>query len=223
MWRYAVAMFLLLSAMACSRQPDRAGAAIEPQRNEAAVTDPRPVILAFGDSLTAGHGVELANSYPSQLQRELDNRGHKYRVMNAGISGDTTSGGLSRIDVALASHPKIVILELGANDGLRGVPIREAKRNLEEMIVKSQAVGAHVVLSGMTLPLNYGPDFIHDFERMYPDLAKQYKTVLIPFFLEGVAARMDLNQEDGIHPTAKGYVIVTQTVLKYIEPLLSRD
>src|SRR5215471_19121402 len=223
MWRYAFFMFLL-SATACGRQPNPAGAAaVEPQRSTSPVTDPRPVILAFGDSLTAGHGVELASSYPSQLQRELDNRGYKYHVVNAGISGDTTSGGLSRIDVALASHPKIVILELGANDGLRGVPIREAKRNLEEMIVKSQAAEAQVVLAGMTLPLNYGPDYIHDFERMYPDLTEQYKTVLIPFFLEDVAARMDLNQEDGIHPTAKGYVIVTQTVLRYVEPLLNRD
>jgi acyl-CoA thioesterase-1 len=222
MWRYAFFMFLV-TATACSREPDRAGAVLEPQRNMAPVADPRPAILAFGDSLTAGHGVELSDSYPSQLQRELDNRGFKYHVVNAGISGDTTSGGLSRIDSFIATHPKFVILELGANDGLRGIPIREAKQNLEQMIVKSQAAGATVVLAGMTLPLNYGPDYIHDFERMFPDLAKQYKTALIPFFLEGVAARMDLNQEDGIHPTAKGYRIVTQTVLQYIEPLLSRD
>ena len=184
--------------------------------------DSRPVILAFGDSLTAGHGVDLFNSYPSQLQKELDKRGYQYRVVNAGISGDTTSGGLSRIDSALSVHPKIVILELAANDGLRGLPIREAKRNLEQMIIKSQDAGATVALAGMTLPLNYGPDYIHDFETMFPDLARQYKTVFIPFFLENVAARMDLNQEDGIHPTAKGYTFVTQTVLNHIEPLLSR-
>lgn len=212
----------LLTTVACNRQPNQAGASAEQKHEAAAAPDSRPVILAFGDSLTAGHGVELARSYPSQLQQALDKDGYKYRVANAGISGDTTSGGLSRIDAALAVHPKVVILELGANDGLRGTPIREAKRNLEQMIVKSQAAGAQVVLAGMTLPLNYGPDYIHDFEAMYPELAKQYNTTLIPFFLEGVAARMDLNQEDGIHPTAKGYTIVTQVVLKYVEPLLER-
>lgn len=178
------------------------------------------MILAFGDSLTAGHGVELADSYPSQLQRELDKRGYHYRVVNGGISGDTTSGGLSRIDSALAVHPRIVILELGANDGLRGLPIRDAKKNLAAMIEKSQKTGATVVLTGMTLPLNYGADYIQDFEQMYPELAKQYKTVLMPFFLEGVAAHLDLNQEDGIHPTARGYVIVTQNILKTLEPIL---
>jgi acyl-CoA thioesterase-1 len=221
MLRYAF-FVLVLTAMACSREPNRAGAAPEQRRSTPTVPDSRPVILAFGDSLTAGHGVDLFNSYPSQLQKELDKRGYKYRVVNGGISGDTTSGGLSRIDSALSVHPKIVILELAANDGLRGIPIREAKRNLEQMIIKSQDAGATVVLAGMTLPLNYGPDYIHDFETMFPDLARQYRTVFIPFFLENVAARMDLNQEDGIHPTAKGYSIVTQTVLKYIEPLLSR-
>src|SRR5690242_12586184 len=201
-------LFLLLAVIlpaACSREPRPAGAAAEQHRDVPAMApDSRPVILAFGDSLTAGHGVEIVDSYPSQLQRELDRLGYKYRVVNAGISGDTTSGGLSRIDSALSVHPKIVILELAANDGLRGIPIREAKRNLEQMIIKSQDAGATVVLAGMTLPLNYGPDYIHDFETMFPDLARQYKTVFIPFFLENVAARMDLNQEDGIHPTAKG-------------------
>src|SRR5215467_8148275 len=161
MWRCGLVMFLFV-AVACSREPDRAAAAEAQQRASApAVTDPRPIILAFGDSLTAGHGVELVSSYPSQLQRELDKRGYKYRVVNAG-----TSGGMTRIDAALAVHPKIVILELGANDGLRGLPIHEVKRNLEHMIVKCQAAGAKVVLAGMTLPLNYGPDYIHDFETM---------------------------------------------------------
>jgi acyl-CoA thioesterase-1 len=209
---------------ACSREPRPAGAAGEEHRDVPAMApDSRPVILAFGDSLTAGHGVEMVDSYPSQLQRELDKRGYKYRVVNAGFSSDTTSGGLSRIDSALTIHPVIVILELGANDGLRGVPIAEAKKNLEQMIIKSQSAGATVVLAGMTLPLNYGPDYIHDFEAMYGDLAKRYSAHLIPFFLEGVAARAELNQEDQIHPNAKGYVIVTQNVLRVIEPLLRKE
>jgi acyl-CoA thioesterase-1 len=222
MWRYAF-FAMVLTVMSCNREPNRAGAEPARRLEPPAMPDSRPVILAFGDSLTAGHGVDLASAYPSQLQKELDKHGYNYHVVNAGISGDTTSGGLSRIDSALSVHPKIVILELGANDGLRGLPIRETKRNLQQMILKSQESGAAVVLAGMTLPLNYGPDYIHDFEAMFPDLARQHKTVLIPFFLENVAARLDLNQEDGIHPTAKGYIIVTQTVLKYIEPLLSHD
>jgi acyl-CoA thioesterase-1 len=210
--------------LSCHREPTQpeAAAAPEQQPTTPPVPDSRPVILAFGDSLTAGHGVELSDSYPSQLQRQLDQHGYKYRVVNAGISGDTTSGGFARIDAALANRPKIVILELGANDGLRGLPIRDAKQNLAKMIEKSQQAGAVVVLAGMTLPLNYGADYIRDFEQMYPALSTQYKTVLMPFFLEGVAARFDLNQEDGIHPTAKGYVIVTQNVLKTLEPLLER-
>jgi acyl-CoA thioesterase-1 len=186
------------------------------------VADARPVILAFGDSLTAGHGLELVNSYPSQLQKELDRLGHKYRVVNAGISGDTTSGGLSRIDAALEVRPQIVILELGANDGLRGVPVTESKHNLDVMIEKSKNAGATVLLAGMSLPLNYGPDYIHDFERMYGDLAKAQKVILIPFFLEGVAGRPDLNLEDGIHPTRKGYAVITQNLLRYLEPLLEK-
>jgi acyl-CoA thioesterase-1 len=222
MWRYAF-FAMVLTLMACNREPNRSVAEPAQPVRPPTVPDSRPVILAFGDSLTAGHGVDLASSYPSQLQKELDREGYNYHVVNAGISGDTSSGGLSRIDSALSVHPKIVILELGANDGLRGLPIRETKRNLQQMILKSQRAGAAVVVAGMTLPLNYGPDYIHDFEAMFPDLAKQYKTALIPFFLENVAARMDLNQEDGIHPTAKGYIIVTQTVLKYIQPLLSHD
>lgn len=223
MLRYA---FLLIVALmpvlfACSKEPEHTKADGHRPPLQKTEPDARPVILAFGDSLTAGHGVELVESYPSRLQKELDRLGYKYRVVNAGISGDTTSGGLSRIDFALAEKPKIVILELGANDGLRGLPIREAKQNLGEMIRKSQAAGATVILAGMTLPLNLGPDYIRNFESMYSDLAGEHKITLIPFFLEGVAAQEDLNQPDGIHPTAKGYDVVMQNVMKHLEPLLN--
>jgi acyl-CoA thioesterase-1 len=184
--------------------------------------DLRPVILAFGDSLTAGHGVVPSESYPSRLQQELDRLGYKYRVVNAGISGDTTGGGLSRISSYLEDRPGIIILELGANDGLRGIPVRESRNNLEQMILKSQYVGAKVVLAGMTLPRNYGPDYIHNFEQMYTDLAMRYRAVLIPFFLEGVGGQPQLNLDDGIHPTGEGYKIVSQNVLRWLEPLLER-
>lgn len=178
------------------------------------------MIVALGDSLTAGHGVLASESYPAQLQKLLDGKGYKYKVVNQGNSGDTTTGGLSRIAAGLALKPKIVILELGANDGLRGLPVESSKRNLEHMIVQFQQAGAAVVLAGMTLPLNYGPDYIRNFENMYTELAQQYKTTFIPFFLTDVAARPNLNLDDGIHPNAAGYKIITQNVFDAIQPLL---
>ncbi len=223
MLRYSVLSFITsMILMACSREPEHQPSASLPVAPAAPVIvdDPRPVILAFGDSLTAGHGVALNESYPSRLQVELDRAGYRYRVVNAGISGDTTSGGLARIDESLKVHPRVVILELGANDGLRGLPIREAKDNLEQMILKCQTSGATVILAGMTLPRNFGPDYIDAFEKMYADLSTKHHTLLIPFFLQNVGAQAELNQEDGIHPTGKGYEIVTQTVLKYLKPVL---
>jgi acyl-CoA thioesterase-1 len=226
MWRFSLLLLLLPAVASCGGEPHSSAVSGDrPQEKAApeATPDGRPVILAFGDSLTAGHGVELALSYPARLQKELDNRGYAYRVVNAGVSGDTTSGGLSRIDAALSARPAVVILELGANDGLRGTPLQEVEHNLARMIEKSQAAGATVVLAGMTLPRNYGADYIGNFEGMYGRLAKEYKTALIPFFLEGVAGRMDLNQDDGIHPTAAGYAVITQNLMRYIEPLLRHD
>jgi acyl-CoA thioesterase I len=226
MSRFSLLLLLLPAVAACGGEPRPSAVTADRSQekaNPAATPDGRPVILAFGDSLTAGHGVALGLSYPSRLQKQLDSRGYAYRVVNAGISGDTTSGGLSRIDGALSVRPAIVILELGANDGLRGTPLREVEDNLAQMIEKSQTAGATVVLAGMTLPRNYGADYIGNFEAMYGRLAKQYKTALIPFFLEGVAGHMELNQDDGIHPTAAGYAVITQNVVRYIEPLLRHD
>jgi acyl-CoA thioesterase-1 len=213
-------LFVFIFLFACSpERPEKASLTPAPT-DSTTPPDPRPVILAFGDSLTAGHGVDAQSAYPSVLQKELDRLGHPYRVVNAGISGDTTSGGLSRMDAALALQPKIVILELGANDGLRGIPLNEAKRNLEEITVRFQKAGAKVILAGMTLPLNLGPDYIQAFESMYTDLARQYNTALIPFFLEGVAAKSDLNLDDGLHPNARGYKIIAETVLQSLKPWL---
>lgn len=188
--------------------------------SRASVPSDLPVILAFGDSLTAGLGVLAADSYPAQLERALRKRGHQYQVINAGISGDTTAGGLSRLDAGLKFKPRIVILELGANDGLRGLPIDEARKNLGEMIRRFQEGGAQVLLAGLTLPRNYGPDYISAFENMFVELARTHQTVRIPFFLEGVAGRPELNNDDGLHPNAKGYAIIVEQVLTYLEPLL---
>jgi acyl-CoA thioesterase-1 len=184
------------------------------------VADSRPVILAFGDSLTAGHGVPRGSGYPEVLQETLDKRGYQYRVVNAGISGDTTSGGLARLKPALDLRPAFVILELGANDGLRGLPLEETKANLEEMIVAFQKAGATIIMAGMTLPRNYGTDYVQSFENVFIDLAHKYELPLIPFFLEGVAGDPRLTLPDFLHPNADGYRVVTDIVLKTLEPVL---
>lgn len=145
----------------------------------------RPKIVAFGDSLTAGLGVAPEDSYPAELQRRLDALGFRYRVINAGVSGDTTAGGLRRVPWILRSRPEFVILELGANDGLRGLKVEQTKANLERMIQQLQASGVHVILAGMRLPPNYGPDYIAEFERIFPDLAARYGVTMIPFFSKG--------------------------------------
>ena len=183
--------------------------------------DERPRIVAFGDSLTAGLGVGIEDAYPARLQRRLDEQSVRYRVINAGVSGDTTAGGLRRVDWVLKSRPAIVILELGANDGLRGLNLEDTKRNLERIIQRCQQASATVVLAGMKLPPNYGADYTKGFEAMYPALAKQYRLMLIPFFLDGVAGRPSLNQADGIHPTREGHRIIADKVLETVKPLLN--
>jgi acyl-CoA thioesterase-1 len=184
--------------------------------------DSRPVILAFGDSLTAGYGVPHGSGYPEQLQRKLDGLGYKYRIVNMGISGDTTSGGRARMQAALNVMPSIVILELGANDGLRGLPVPEMQANLEQMITEFRKTGANVILAGMSLPRNYGAAYVKSFEDVFTGLAKRYKIPLIPFFLEGVAGNPRYTLPDFLHPNAEGYTLVTDIVMKTLEPVLKK-
>jgi acyl-CoA thioesterase-1 len=184
--------------------------------------DSRPVILAYGDSLTAGFGTPTGSTYPDQLQRKLDDLGYHYRVIGMGISGDTTSGGLARMRTAVETKPSIVILELGANDGLRGLPVPQMKANLEEMINAFKKTGATVIMAGMTLPKNYGPAYVTSFENAFKDLAAKYHLPLIPFFLEGVAGEPKLTLPDFIHPNAAGYKIVVDIVMKTLQPLLKK-
>ena len=187
-----------------------------------AVPDSRPVILAYGDSLTAGFGMPAGSAYPEQLQRRLDELGYKYRVVNMGISGDTTSGGIARLKAALATKPAIVVLELGANDGLRGLPVTQTRANLEEMTVAFKKLGATVIMAGMTLPRNYGAAYVKSFEDVFIDLAAKYQLPLIPFFLDGVAGQPKLTLPDFLHPNADGYRIVVDIVLKTLRPLLKK-
>jgi acyl-CoA thioesterase-1 len=178
--------------------------------------DTRPVIAAFGDSLSAGFGVAPGKSFPDDLQRLIDAAGFRYRVMNLGVSGDTTTDGVERL------HPAIVILEFGGNDGLRGLPVASAQKNFAQMIETLQKAHIQILLAGMTLPRNYGPEYIHSFEQIYIDLAKQYKLARVPFLLDGVGGHPELTQPDGIHPTAEGAAIVARTVMKYLQPLLHK-
>jgi acyl-CoA thioesterase-1 len=180
----------------------------------------RPRIVAFGDSLTAGLGVAAEQAYPARLQRRLEEQGLRYRVINAGVSGDTTAGGLRRVDWVLKSRPDFVILELGANDGLRGLNLEQTKANLERIIQRCQQASVTVILAGMKLPPNYGREYTKGFEAIYPALAKQYRLTLIPFFLDGVAGSASLNQADGIHPTSEGYRIIADKVMETVKPLL---
>jgi acyl-CoA thioesterase I len=182
--------------------------------------DKRPVIVTYGDSISAGFGVEPGKSFPDDLQRLLDKAGLKYRVLNLGVSGDTTTDGVERLPSVVVSHPEIVIVEFGGNDGLRGQPVSSSRANLAAIIEGLQKTGAKVVLAGMTLPRNYGPEYIASFDRMFPELAKLYDITLIPFILDGVGGNPALTQPDGIHPTAEGAQIVAENVMKYLKPLL---
>ena len=179
-----------------------------------------PVIVAFGDSLTAGYGLSESTSYPSLLQRRLLDRGYRYRVVNAGVSGDTTAGGVRRVDWALKGEVRVLILELGANDALRGQPIPAMKKNLADIIEKAQQKNVRVILAGMEALPNFGPEYTEEFRQAFRDLAKQYSIAFIPFFLDRVGGIADLNQNDGIHPNIKGTEIVVENVWKALEPIL---
>jgi acyl-CoA thioesterase-1 len=184
-----------------------------------------PKIVAFGDSLTAGYGLASPKqSYPSLLQQKLDADGFKYEVVNAGVSGDTSAGGLRRIDWSLdAGGVRFVILELGANDFLRGQPIAETKKNLAAIIERAKSRGAEVLLAGIYTTTNTGRDYETQIRDAYQSLAKEHNVTLIPFFLEGVAGDDKLNQDDRIHPNIEGTKIVADTVYKYLKSMLEKE
>lgn len=180
-----------------------------------------PVILVFGDSLSAAYGIPAEQGWVSLLQRRLAERGYPHQVINASISGDTTSGGLSRLPAALEQHrPALIILELGANDGLRGQPPMVMNRNLARMIELSQQAGAQVLLAEMRIPPNYGPLYTQKFQTSFGELAKRYDIPLIPFMLEGVAGNPALIQDDGLHPRAEGQPRILENVWKVLESVL---
>jgi acyl-CoA thioesterase-1 len=180
------------------------------------------VIVAFGDSLTAGLGVTPEESYPARLQARLRADGYAYRVVNAGASGDTTAGGLRRVDWALKNRPDIVIVALGANDALRGQDLASVRANLDAIVARFQKAGARVLLAGMEVPPNYGARYAADFRRLYAEVARKRGAAFMPFLLDGVAGDPQLNLPDGIHPTAEGYRIVVEHLWPHVEPMLMR-
>ena len=180
-------------------------------------------IVVFGDSLTAGYGLEdVKDAYPGLLQQKIDSLQLGYTVINSGISGETTAGGKNRIDWVLNQKPSVFILELGANDGLRGVPLTETKMNLQYIIdaVKTKYPSTKIVLAGMQIPPNFGQDYTNEFKNIFPALAQKNQVALIPFLLENVGGIPSLNQSDGIHPTAKGHKILAKNVWEVLAPIL---
>ncbi|HEX7157436.1 MAG TPA: GDSL-type esterase/lipase family protein [Edaphobacter sp.] len=184
--------------------------------------DARPVIVAFGDSLTAGYGTEPGQSYPDYLQADLDKLGYHYRVVNAGISGNTTKDGVERVDSIVAMHPALVIVEFGGNDGLRGLRIEDSRANLDKIVSTLQASGTKVVLAGITLPPDYGPDYIRQFNETYVMLAKKFHVPLHPFILQGVFGADGMMQRDNTHATAAGNQVVAKNLLPLVTPLLKK-
>ena len=181
-----------------------------------------PVIVAFGDSLTAGLGVASNQTYPAQLQNKISQAGLRHRVINMGVNGESTAGALRRLDHVMELEPSIVILEFGANDGLRGLAVDQTRANLSQIIEGFRARGIMVVLTGMRLPPNYGPSYTQAFAQIFPTLAKTYHIPFMPFFLQDVATNPALNQPDGIHPTATGYSIIVDHLWQILLPILER-
>jgi acyl-CoA thioesterase-1 len=184
----------------------------------AVAADRTPEILAFGDSITAGFGLPPSEAFPARLEARLRDQGIAAHVVNAGVAGDTTAGGRARLDWSLADKPDVVILELGANDALRGIEPSTVRANLEAMISRIQASGAKLLLTGMVAPPNWGDDYQREFDRIYPELAQAHGVALYPFLLDGVAMDARLNQPDGLHPNERGVAVLVD----HIAPLVAR-
>src|SRR6188508_888661 len=217
----ATAVVVLCFVLACNDNKTSDGQKNGSAKNaDSAVT--KKTIVFFGNSLTAGYGLSPSEAFPAIIQNKIDSLGLPYKVINAGVSGETSSGGNGRIDWILKQPLDVFVLELGANDGLRGIPLSETKKSLQSIIdkVKAKYPEAKLVLAGMQIPPNMGVTYTTQFRNIYPDLAKKNAAMLIPFLLEGVGGDLKLNQQDGIHPTAEGHHIVAENVWRVLEDLL---
>lgn len=214
-------LILLASGwMACGSEEQKKEAQQEVAATQKKLADKK--LVFFGNSLTAGYGLDPEEAFPARTQVKIDSLELGYEVINAGLSGETSAGGLTRIDWILQQKPDIFVLELGANDGLRGIPVTETRKNLQGILDKVKAVNPEVklVVAGMMVPPNMGPEYAKDFQSIFPELAKTNNATLIPFLLDGVAGERSLNLADGIHPTAEGHQMVANSIWKYLQPLL---
>jgi acyl-CoA thioesterase-1 len=184
---------------------------------------PRPLLVCFGDSITAGYGLQSGQSYPDALGDLLSLHGYSYQVINKGTSGATSKDALATLPVVVSLHPEIVIVEFGGNDGLRGLPLQLTRRNFEQILSQLEAAHIKVLLAGITLPVNYGSDYIHQFEQMYRDLAAEHHTLFVPMLYKDLVHVPGSLQEDGIHPTAKGSRIIAETLYKALGPGLKKQ
>ena len=183
----------------------------------------RPLLVCYGDSITAGYGLAAGQSYPDALQRDLDSRGYHYKVENQGTSGATTKDAVANLHVLLLLHPQVVIVEFGGNDGLRGLPPEQTRRNLDQVLTTLEAAHIKVLLAGITLPPNYGADYIHAFEQVFRDLAAKHHTAFVPMIYKDLINVPGTIQQDGIHPTAKGSEIIANTLLQALKPMLRKS
>jgi acyl-CoA thioesterase-1 len=217
-------VFCLLLAAGCSRGGGEPSTEGLPKEAPAAApaADHRPKVVVLGDSLTAGLGLSATDAFPAILQHKIDEARLPFEVVNAGVSGDTSAGGLRRLDWSLQDGARVLVVALGANDGLRGLPVAEMKRNLAQIIETAQSKKLVVVLIGMEAPPNYGSEYSVSFRQVYRDLATQYNVRFVPFLLDKVAGQSSLNQADGIHPNLRGAAIVADTVWAALKPELDR-
>lgn len=225
--RSGAALALSLLALAgcggnATSQPASKPAQAQPAAPSPDAGESRPRIVALGDSLTAGLGLPESQAYPALLQKKLDADGYNFEVVNAGVSGDTSAGGLRRLDWSLEGDVKVLIVALGANDGLRGLPVAEMKNNLTRIIERAQEEDIVVILAGMEAPPNYGDDYTSAFRRVYPELAREHGVRLLPFLLANVAGDSALNQSDGIHPNARGAEIIADGIWQMLQPVLDQ-
>ena len=217
-------IFCLLLLLACGNNNEKRNTTQADTTNVASATDSTKTktILFFGNSLTAGYGLETTQAFPALIQQKIDSLNLPYKVVNAGVSGETSAGGNSRVDWILKQPVANFVLELGANDGLRGIPVEETRKTLQSIIdkVKAKYPSAKLVLAGMQVPPNMGQTYASEFRAVYSDLAAENNLTLIPFLLEGVGGEVELNQQDGIHPTAKGHQIVAENVWQQLKGIL---
>jgi acyl-CoA thioesterase-1 len=217
-----ISLAFVFSACGVSTAEQQTNRKVQKQPPAQVVTD-KPKVVAFGDSLTAGFGLQEKESYPYLLQQKLKADGYNYEVVNAGISGETSLGGLERIDWVLEmDNVQILVLELGANDLLRGLPVAKMKQNLAKIIEKAKAKNVQVLLCGMLAPPNMGAQYQRDYISAFPDLASEHKTAFLPFILENIALNPKLNQGDGIHPNAEGEKVLTDNIYKALKPMLKK-